>query len=97
MMMMVLKIINQWLKIREKYFKKFSFLYCSLNLFKVRFVVQANDKTARLSKQRAVDLVDKEYDNEIRRSVKRSNLVRRKEFKNIKKNQKKTGNDNLTL
>jgi len=48
---------------------------------KVRFMVQANDKTKRLSKQQAANLADKEHDNEIRRSVKRSNLVRQQEFK----------------
>jgi len=53
-------------------------------------MVQASDKTKRLSKQQAADLVDKEHDNEIRRSVKRSNLVRQQEFKKMKKNQKKT-------
>ncbi|CAF0854310.1 unnamed protein product [Rotaria sp. Silwood1] len=57
---------------------------------KVRFMVQANDKTKRLSKQQAADLVDKEHDNEVRRSIKRSNLVRQQEFKKIKKNQKRT-------
>ena len=54
-------------------------------------MVQANDKTKRLSKQQAADLVDKEHDNEIRRSIKRSNLVRQQEFKKMKKNQKKSG------
>ncbi|CAF3407287.1 unnamed protein product [Rotaria sp. Silwood1] len=57
---------------------------------KVRFMVQANDKTKRLSKQQAADLADKEHDNEVRRSIKRSNLVRQQEFKKIKKNQKRT-------
>jgi len=55
---------------------------------KVRFMVQANDKTKRLSKQQAADLADKEDDNEIRRSVKRSNLVRQQEFKKMKKKSK---------
>jgi len=57
---------------------------------KVRFMVQANDKTKRLSKQQAADLADKEEDDEVRRSVKRSNLVRQQEFKKMKKNQKRT-------
>lgn len=54
-------------------------------------MVQANDKTKHLSKQQAANLVDKEHDNEIRRSIKRSNLVRQQEFKKLKKNQKRTG------
>jgi len=62
-----------------------------LNLIKVRFTVQIKDRTKRLSKQQAADLVDKEHDNEIRRSVKRSNLTRQQEFKKMKKNQKRTG------
>ncbi|CAF2427044.1 unnamed protein product [Rotaria sp. Silwood2] len=57
---------------------------------KVRFMVQVNDKTKRLSKQQAADLADKEHDNDIRRSIKRSNLVRQQEFKKNKKNQKRT-------
>jgi hypothetical protein len=36
--------------------------------------------------------VAKEHDNEIRRSVKRSNLTRQQEFKKMKKNQKRSGN-----
>jgi len=55
-------------------------------------MVQVNDKTKRLSKQQTADLADKEHDNEIRRSVKRSNLVRHQEFKKMKKNKKRTGN-----
>ncbi len=62
-----------------------------MNLIKVRFTVQIKDRTKRLSKQQAADLVDKEHDNEIRRSVKRSNLTRQQEFKKMKKNQKRTG------
>jgi nuclear GTP-binding protein len=57
---------------------------------KVRFMVQVTDKSKRLSKQQASDLVDKEHNNDIRRSVKRSNLVRQQEFKKMKKNQKRT-------
>ncbi|CAF0903808.1 unnamed protein product [Rotaria sordida] len=57
---------------------------------KVRFMVQVNDKTKRLSKQQAADLADKEHDNEIQRSIKRSNLVRQQEFKKLKKHQKRT-------
>jgi len=57
---------------------------------KVRFTVQVTDKTKRLSKQEAADLVDKQHDDEIRRSVKRSNLTRQQEFKKMKKKQKKT-------
>jgi len=56
-------------------------------------MVQVNDKTKRLSKQQAADVADKEHDNEIRRTVKRSNLVRQQEFKKMKKNQKRTGNE----
>jgi phage terminase Nu1 subunit (DNA packaging protein) len=44
-----------------------------------------------LSKQRAADLADKQQDDEVRRSIKKSNLTRQQEFKKIKKNQKKTG------
>jgi hypothetical protein len=58
---------------------------------KVSFTVQATDPTKRLSKQRTVDIVNKQHDDEIRRSIKRSNLIRQQEFKKIKKNQKKTG------
>jgi hypothetical protein len=54
-------------------------------------MVQVTDKSKRLSKQQASDLVDKEHNNDIRRSVKRSNLVRQQEFKKMKKNQKRTG------
>jgi hypothetical protein len=66
-----------------------------LNLIKVRFTVQIKDRTKRLSKQQAADLADKEHDNEIRRSVKRSNLTRQQEFKKMKKNQKRTGKKTL--
>ncbi len=66
-----------------------------MNLIKVRFTVQIKDRTKRLSKQQAADLVDKEHDNEIRRSVKRSNLTRQQEFKKMKKNQKRTGKKTL--
>jgi hypothetical protein len=58
---------------------------------KVRFTVQVKDRAKRLSKKQAADLADKEHDGDIRRSIKRSNLVRQKEFKKMKKNQKKTG------
>ena len=58
---------------------------------KVRFLVQANDKSEQLSKKEAADLADKERDAEVRRSVKRSNLSRQQEFKKKKKNQKRTG------
>ena len=54
-------------------------------------MVQANDKSKRASKQQAADLADKEQDDDVRRSIKRSNLVRQKEFKKMKKNQKRTG------
>lgn len=54
-------------------------------------MVQTTDKSKRLSKQQAADLAEKEEDNETRRSVKRSNLVRQQEFKKLKKNQKRTG------
>jgi hypothetical protein len=54
-------------------------------------MVQVTDKSKRLSKQQASDLADKEHNNDIRRSVKRSNLVRQQEFKKMKKNQKRTG------
>ena len=60
--------------------------------FKVRFTVQVTDRAKRLSKQQSADLADKEHDNDIRKSVKRSNLVRQQEFKKMKKNQKRTGN-----
>lgn len=58
---------------------------------KVHFTVQATDKTKHLSRQRAVNLADKQQDNEIRRSVQKSNLIRQQEFKKLKKNQKKSG------
>ncbi len=57
----------------------------------VHFTVQATDKTKRFSKQRIADLADKQQDDEIRRSITKSNLIRQQEFKRIKKNQKKTG------
>lgn len=57
---------------------------------KVRFLVQANDKSEQVSKKEAADLADKERDAEVRRSVKRSNLARQQEFKKKKKNQKRT-------
>lgn len=60
-------------------------------------MIQTEDKTKRLSKQQAADLVDKEHDTEIRRLVKRSNLVRQQEFKKNKKNKKRTGNIKLIL
>ena len=63
---------------------------------KVRFTVQVKDKAKRLSKQQAADLVDQEHDNDIRKSVKRSNLVRQQEFKKMKKNQKRTGTTTMT-
>lgn len=57
----------------------------------VRFTVQVPDRSKRLSKQRAADIVDKQYDDDIRRSVKKSNLTRQQEFKKLKKHQKKSG------
>jgi hypothetical protein len=57
----------------------------------VYFTVQATDKTKCFSKQRIADLADKQQDDEIRRSITKSNLIRQQEFKRIKKNQKKTG------
>jgi len=69
-----MKIINRQLK----------------NSNEVHFTVQAMDKTKRLSKQRAADLADKQQDDEIRRSINKSNLTRQQEFKKIKKNEKKT-------
>lgn len=59
--------------------------------FKVNFTVQAMDKTKRLLKKQATDSIDKQHDDEIRRSIPRSNLNRHKEFKKMKKNQKKSG------
>lgn len=56
-------------------------------------MVQTNDKSKQVSKQQAADLVDREHDIEIRRSVKQSNLARKKEFKKTKKNKKRTGNE----
>ncbi|CAF0812350.1 unnamed protein product [Rotaria sp. Silwood1] len=53
------------------------------------FTVQAMDKTKRLLKKQAIDLADKQHNDEIRRSVHRSNLTRQQEFKKIKKDQKK--------
>lgn len=53
--------------------------------------MEVTDKSKRLSKQQAADLADKEHDNEIRKSIKRSNLTRQQEFKKMKKNQKKAG------
>ncbi len=58
---------------------------------KVHFTVQAMDKTKRLSKQRTADLADKQQDDEIRQSIKKSNLTRQQEFKKMKNKQKKTG------
>jgi hypothetical protein len=58
---------------------------------KVRFTVQVNDRSKHLSKQQAADLADKEHNDDIRRSIKRSNLVRQQDFKKMKKNQKRTG------
>jgi hypothetical protein len=49
------------------------------------------DKTKRLSKQRTADLADKQQDDEIRQSIKKSNLTRQQEFKKMKNKQKKTG------
>lgn len=60
-------------------------------------MVQANDKSKRASKQQAADLADKEQDDDVRRSIKRSNLVRQKEFKKMKKNQKRTGEHTSTF
>jgi hypothetical protein len=57
----------------------------------VHFTVQAMDKTKRLSKQRVANLADKQYEDQIRRSIEKSNLTRQEEFKKVKKNQKKTG------
>ncbi|CAF1240035.1 unnamed protein product [Adineta steineri] len=57
---------------------------------KVRFTVKANDKKKHLSKKQAADLVDKEYNGDIRKSIKRSNLTRQQEFKKMKKNKKRT-------
>ena len=90
---MIMKINNQLPKKRKKYLNTKKFLKClfCFPLAKVRFMVQANDKSKRASKQQAADLVDKEQDDDVRRSIKRSNLVRQKEFKKMKKNQKRTG------
>ncbi|CAF1024329.1 unnamed protein product [Rotaria sordida] len=55
----------------------------------IHFTVQAMDKTKHLLKKQAIDLADQQHDNEIRRSIYRSNLTRQQEFKKIKKNQKK--------
>jgi hypothetical protein len=57
--------------------------------------VQAIDRTKHLSKQRAADLIDKREDDEIRQSVKKSNLIRQQEFKKMKKNQRRTGRLNV--
>jgi plasmid replication initiation protein len=58
---------------------------------KVCYTVQGTDKTKRLSKQRAANLANKQDDDEIQRSIQRSNLTRQQQFKKIKKNEKKTG------
>jgi hypothetical protein len=71
------------------------FLLLIYLLLKVHFTMQAMDRTKCLSKQRAADFVDKQQDDEIRRSIQKSNLIRQQEFKKIKKNQKKTGRFNL--
>ncbi|CAF1131669.1 unnamed protein product [Rotaria sordida] len=55
----------------------------------IHFTVQTMDKTKHLLKKQAIDLADQQHDNEIRRSIYRSNLTRQQEFKKIKKNQKK--------
>lgn len=52
-----------------------------------------NDKSKRLSKKQIADQADRDDNNELRRSVKRSNLVRQQEFKKLKKTQKRTGNE----
>jgi hypothetical protein len=70
---------------------KHFFFFSLLNISKVHFTVQAMDRTKRLSKQRTADLADKQQDDEIRRSIKSSNLIRQQEFKKMKKNQKRTG------
>ncbi|CAF1253875.1 unnamed protein product [Adineta steineri] len=56
----------------------------------IHFTVRAIDKTKRLSKQQIANSVDKQYENEIRGSVNRSNLSRQQEFKKMKKTQKRT-------
>jgi plasmid replication initiation protein len=58
---------------------------------KVYYTVQATGKTKRLSKQQAANLGNKQHDDEIQRSIQRSNLIRQQQFKKIKKNQKKAG------
>ncbi|CAF2723590.1 unnamed protein product [Rotaria sp. Silwood2] len=58
-------------------------------LDQAHFTVQAMDKTKRLLKKQAIDSADKLHDDEIRRSIHRSNLTRQQEFKKIKKNQRK--------
>ncbi|CAF1931165.1 unnamed protein product [Rotaria magnacalcarata] len=64
----------------------------------VHFNVQARDKTKRLSKKQIVDLADKQYDDEIRQSIHRSNLTRQHDFKKMKKTQKRSEKsmDNLS-
>jgi hypothetical protein len=64
---------------------------------KVHFTVQVTGKAKRLSKQLAADLADKHHDDEIGRSIKRSNLSRQQEFKKMKKHQKKTGTQIIFL
>ncbi|CAF3108508.1 unnamed protein product [Rotaria socialis] len=56
----------------------------------IHFKVQAMDKTKRLLKKQTADLVDKQYDDEIRQSIHRSNLTRQHDFKKMKKTQKRS-------
>jgi hypothetical protein len=52
---------------------------------KVYYTVQATGKTKRLSKQQAANLGNKQHDDEIQRSIQRSNLIRQQQFKKIKR------------
>ncbi|UJR25249.1 hypothetical protein I4U23_006601 [Adineta vaga] len=60
------------------------------NSKQVQFTVQARDKSKRLSKHETTNQIDKHYNDDIRRSVNRSNQIRQQEFKKMKKNQRKT-------
>lgn len=64
---------------------------------KVQFKVQIADQSKRLSKRQHADKVDRQYDEEIRREIKKSNLTRQQEFKKMKKHQKKSGTLSIYL
>ena len=63
----------------------------------VQFKVQISDRSKHLSAQQHADTADRQYDEEIRRTVNKSNLTRQQEFKKMKKHQKKSGTFYLSL